>query len=183
MGPTRGERRRHSEIEPESFTLYEGGKEGVHCDPAPAGSFLQQAEKLANQGRLDEARTLCERRLAQDSLDAQAYLLLGTISQEQGDLSSAVAALGRCIFLAPQSAVAHYVLGGLLQRQGQPRQARRSFETVLHLLHTAMPDDPVVGGEGLTAGRLAELARAQAAALRPGAGRERGNPARGAVPA
>ena len=72
----------------------------------------------------------------------------------------ALAALHRTIYLAPDSAPAHFLLGSLLLRQGQRQRGRRALETVVRLL-SALPDDELVAGsDGLTAGRLLETARA-----------------------
>ena len=77
-----------------------------------------------------------------------------------GDGPSARQALRRAIYLAPDSAPAHFMLGSLLLRQREPKRGRRSMETVVSLLAPMPPDAVVPGGDGLTAGRLLEAARA-----------------------
>ena len=52
------------------------------------------------------------------------------------------------------------MLGSLLLRQREPKRGRRSMETVVSLLAPMPPDAVVPGGDGLTAGRLLEAARA-----------------------
>ena len=110
--------------------------------------------------RLEEARDLCEAVLARDRLDPEAYLLLAAIHQECGELGAAMAALRRAIYLAPDSAPAHFLLGSLLLRQGQRRPGQRSLETVVSLLSRIPRDQALPGCEGLTSGRLLETARA-----------------------
>lgn len=123
-------------------------------------SDLQRAKVLADQGRLEEARELCEAALANDRLDPEAHLLLAAICQERGEIPSALDALRRALYLAPDFAPAHFLLGSLLLRQKQRRQGRRSMETVVSLLSAVPRDEPVAGGGGVTAGRLLETARA-----------------------
>jgi chemotaxis protein methyltransferase CheR len=128
--------------------------------PPDTATDLQRARALADQGRLDEARDLCEAVLARNRLDPEAYLLLAAIHQERGELGGAMAALRRAIYLAPDSAPAHFLLGSLLLRQGQDRQGQRSLETVVSLVSRIPRDEALPGCDGLTAGRLLDTARA-----------------------
>jgi len=124
------------------------------------GTILQRARTLADQGNLEEARRLCDLAMAHDRLDPEAYLLLAAICQEQGETSVALDALRRTLYLAPDLAPAHFLLGSLLLRQGKRKQARRSMGTVVKLLSSRPRDEVVPGGDGLTAGRLLETAQA-----------------------
>lgn len=131
------------------------------AETLPASSTdLERAQALADQGKLDEARELCEAALARDRLDPEAQLLLAAICQERGEIPAAIEALRRAIYLVPDSAPAHFLLGNLLLRQGQRKRGRRSMETVVSLLSPVPRDEPVAGSDGLTAGRLLETARA-----------------------
>lgn len=127
---------------------------------AETPSDLQRAQTLADQGKLDAAHELCEAALAQDRLDPEAHLLLAAVCHERGEIPAALEALRRAIYLAPDSASAHFLLGSLLLRQGQRKRGRRSMETVVSLLSSVPRDEAVAGGDGLTAGRLLETARA-----------------------
>jgi chemotaxis protein methyltransferase CheR len=123
-------------------------------------SDLQLAQALADRGKLEAARELCEAALARDRLDPEAHLLLAAICHEQGEFLAALEALRRAIYLAPDSAPAHFLLGSLLLQQGQRKRGRRSMETVVSLLSSVPRDEAVAGGgDGLTAGRLLETAR------------------------
>ena len=124
------------------------------------GTVLQRARVLADQGNLEEARRLCDLAMAHDRLDPEAYLLVAAICQEQGETSVALDALRRTLYLAPDLAPAHFLLGSLLLRQGKRKQALRSMGTVVKLLSSRPRDEVVPGGDGLTAGRLVETARA-----------------------
>ncbi|MEK7217303.1 MAG: CheR family methyltransferase [Chloroflexota bacterium] len=121
---------------------------------------LQAAWGLADQGNLEGARRLCAAVLVRDALDPGAYLLMAAIAQEQGEPAAALEAAHRAVYLAPDSAPAHFLLGSLLFGQGQARRARRCMETVTHLLDGRPPGDWVDQNRALTAGRLIENARA-----------------------
>jgi chemotaxis protein methyltransferase CheR len=134
-------------------------KEEAEAPPAPAAD-LKRARALADRGDLDKARELCEAALARDRLDPEAHLLLAAICQEQGEIPAALEALRRAIYLAPDCASAHFLMGSLLLQQGDPRRGQRYMETVVRLMSPIPRDEPVPGSDGLTAGRLLETARA-----------------------
>lgn len=121
---------------------------------------LQSVRVLADQGHLEQARRLCEAVLAQDRLNPEVSLLHAAICQEQGDIHAAIEAIRQAIYLAPDSAAAHFMLGCLLLRQGDRQRGRRSLEAVEALLRSVSPDETVPGSDGLTAGRLLETAQA-----------------------
>jgi chemotaxis protein methyltransferase CheR len=127
---------------------------------ADTATHLERARTLADQGGLDQARRLCTAALARDKLDPEVHLLLAAICQEQGDIPAALEALRRAIYLAPDSAPSHFLLGSLLLREGRRERGRRSMETVVSLLSLAPRAEAVPGSGGLTAGRLLETARA-----------------------
>jgi len=122
-------------------------------------AMLQQARALADQGCLELARDLCEAVLTLDRLDTTAFLLLATIQHERGAIVEALEALRRAIYLAPHCAPAHFLLGSLLLKQGEYQRGRRSMETIINLLHTVPRDEVVPSSDGLTAGRLLEMAQ------------------------
>jgi chemotaxis protein methyltransferase CheR len=121
---------------------------------------LGAARALADQGKLESARRLCEAVLSRDRLDPEGYLLLAAICQELGDIPAALEGLRQAIYLAPDSAPAHFLLGALLFRGGTKRRGRRCLETACRLLESVPSEEPLDGAGGLTAGRLKEMARA-----------------------
>ncbi|MHB1291120.1 MAG: CheR family methyltransferase [Sulfuricella sp.] len=116
------------------------------------------ARSCANQGRLSEALEWCEKAIAADKLNPAHQYLLATILQEQGRHDIAIQSLMRALYLDPDFVLAHFGLGNLHQSQGRYRQARRYFANVLVLLHKHPPDETLPEADGLTAGRLVEIA-------------------------
>ncbi len=125
---------------------------------------LAWARSLADEGRLDEARALCEAVRARDVLDPEPHLLLAMICQEQGDLPAAIAALRRVIYLAPESAQAYFLLGSLLLRTGDQQHGRRAMKSVIDLLANGIPES-AGEDERSTAGQFLETARSWVQAL------------------
>ncbi|MDD5299984.1 MAG: chemotaxis protein CheR [Gallionella sp.] len=120
----------------------------------------RMARNCANQGRLGEALEWCEQAVSADKLNPAHHYLLATILQEQGRHDYAIQALMRALYLAPDFVLAHFALGNLHQSQGRYRQAQRHFKNVLLLLHRHPQDETLPEADGLTAGRLAEIATA-----------------------
>jgi chemotaxis protein methyltransferase CheR len=127
---------------------------------AEARNHLERARALADLGNLDQARRLCAAALEKNRLDPEPHLLLAAICQERGEIPAALEALRGVLYLAPDLAPAHFLLGSLLLRQGKRRRGRRCIETTVALLEPLPRDELVPGGDGLTAGRLLETARA-----------------------
>jgi len=125
---------------------------------APTLAGLAKAE--ADRGNLDVARDLCREAVGRDRLVPEAHLLLAAIEQERGDVPAAMDAARSAVYLAPDWPSAHFLLGSLLLRRGEEAKARRTMRTVVSLLESTPADEPVAGGDGLTAGRLLETARA-----------------------
>ena len=121
---------------------------------------LAAARALADQGKLENARLLCEAALSRDRLDPEGYLLLAAICQELGDIPAALEGLRRAVYLAPDSAPAHFLLGALLLRGRTKQRGRRCLETACRLLESVPNEAALHGAGGLTAGRLKEMARA-----------------------
>jgi chemotaxis protein methyltransferase CheR len=132
--------------------------QGSDGDDAGPGA-LSRARELADLGRLEEARDLCRNVLAADRLNSDAYVLLAAVAQEQGAISEALEALRSAIYLAPDSGVAHFLLGALLWRQGERRRARPALAAAARLLAAEPGDAPLAGGGGLTAERLKQTAQ------------------------
>jgi len=140
---------------------------GAPAAPAPPplpepdpGELRERARAAADRGDLDEAAGLCRAALARDRLDVETHLLLAAICQERAELPAALEALRAALFLAPDSAAAHFLLGGLELRRGERRRGARSLGTAARLLAALPPDEPVAGAAGLTARRLLETTEA-----------------------
>lgn len=117
------------------------------------------ARTYANQGRLADALDWCTQAIACDRLAAGKHYLLAMIQQERGDPAAASASLRRALFLEPQLVVAQFALANLARSQGNALEAKRHYRNVLALLQGRDADEVLPESEGLTVGRLLELAR------------------------
>lgn len=104
---------------------------------------VARARILADRGRHAAARALCDAIMA-DGTDYEASLLLGAVCEEMGDFDAAFSAIRTALYLVPDSAAAHFLMGSVLSRLGRVEQARRSMATVLRLLDmSAVPAMPI----------------------------------------
>jgi chemotaxis protein methyltransferase CheR len=125
--------------------------------PAPAlPEFSTLTRALANQGKLAEALTWCDRWIAAEKLNAAGHYLRAVVLLEQGDPEQARRSLQRAIYLHPDFVLAHFALGNLARRGGRNGEADKHFANALHLLARLQPATLLPESDGLTAARLTE---------------------------
>jgi len=95
--------------------------------------YFAAAEKLAQQGKLAEARANLIEQLRQHPSSVDGYNLLGIVESQQGDYASALAAFQKAVQLAPNSAKTHINLGNLYLAQNKPGLAEQQFRSALRL--------------------------------------------------
>ncbi len=90
----------------------------------PAPPSIDEAARLADQGRLAEAATCCEAYIRHNGASAAAFYLMGLIRDAGGELVEAERQYRKALYLdqGHQEALAHLAL--LLERQGKPDAAR-----------------------------------------------------------
>jgi len=112
---------------------------------------------LANQGRLEEALTICNEVIASDKLAPGLYFLRASILQELDKINEAIESLKQAIYIDPDYIMGHFTLGNLFIRQGNIKNAKRYFNNALELLSTCSNDDIPEESEGLSAKYLREI--------------------------
>ena len=146
-------------------SLYEEGCYGEAADTLLAWfdehqpdtqAFSLIARSLANQGKLRDALTWCDRWIAADKLDAAGHYLRAVVLLEHGQQDDARESLQRALYLEPNFVLAHFALGSLARSRDKHDQADKHFANTLDLLGRLQPHDVLPESEGLTAGRLTE---------------------------
>ncbi len=140
--------------------------------PEPASAPISAQDKLAEEwqekarlsaglGHLDEALVFCDLAIQENKMVARYYYLRASILLEKPASenentafpeSEAEVALRRALYLEPDFALAHFVLGNLERRRGRAAAARRSWQNALRLLEESPPESLLDGGEDLTVG-------------------------------
>lgn len=124
--------------------------------PAPAGCTCAASRE---DGDLPDALARCARALAQHPLDARLHGLHATLLLDAGQPARARGAATGALFLAPELAGVHLVLGRAHLALDEPASATRAFRNARTLLE-ALPADASVPPSSVPAGRLLEVAGA-----------------------
>jgi chemotaxis protein methyltransferase CheR len=127
-------------------------------DGRDARAMFSLARICANQGKLAEALAWCDKAIAVDKLAAPVHYLRATILQEQSSIPEALLALRHAVYAEPQFVLGHFALGNLTLKHGTPKESQKHFENVLQLLARYRPEEIVPESDGLSAGRLIEMA-------------------------
>lgn len=94
-------------------------------DELPPEMTVEDARKLADQGRVNEAREMLRRVLAARTDDAGGRFLLGLIEESLGNLAEAEAQYRQALYLEPAHQEAMHHMALLLRQQGRTDAAGR----------------------------------------------------------
>ena len=100
-------------------------------------SALESARRLADQGELEAAATLCETCMRAHGPSAPAYVLLGLIRQAGGNAEQAEHCFGRAVYLQPDHHEALVHLALLMEHRGDTAMAAVLRQRALRAQHNA----------------------------------------------
>ena len=86
--------------------------------PAPQGSVLEEAARLADRGRHAEAAALCEDELRRAGPSAAVFYLLGVVRQAAGRRDEAERCFEKAVYLDPRHDEALLALSAAARRRG-----------------------------------------------------------------
>jgi chemotaxis protein methyltransferase WspC len=89
----------------------------------PLVASLERATELANRGRLEDAKQVCERFIADAGASPGAYCLLGIISTAAGQRDDAIACFNKSLYLDQNHHEALVHLALLHEQRGEPSVA------------------------------------------------------------
>jgi chemotaxis protein methyltransferase WspC len=90
--------------------------------------WIERARSLANQGRLVDALTCCERNMPNQAASAETFHLLGLLHDAAGRVREAAEHYRKALYLDPRHPEALVHLAVALQKVGDARGAQRLFE-------------------------------------------------------
>jgi chemotaxis protein methyltransferase CheR len=120
---------------------------------------LADVRRDADQGAWESAAHRCEQLLKTDNLNSAVHFYHALVLRQLRREGEAERSLRRAIYLDRKSVLAHYYLGIFLQSKGDSRQAARSFENTLDLLHSRRDTDIFADADCITAAELKKLAK------------------------
>jgi chemotaxis protein methyltransferase CheR len=106
-------------------------------------TFFFSAEAYANLGQYAHAIQACQQALQIDPLAIEPYYLLAQIAEEQGDIEGAKLFLKRIIYIEPNSVSAYIELGSIYMREGNRKQAQKTWRSLLEILQ-GLPQEQVI---------------------------------------
>lgn len=142
-------------------TTYQKNTNSITGQTIPVNDLLDQGFSLADQGRFNEALSLCEQVLHQNDLSSRGYFLRGLIRDQQGESLAAIADYQRVILLDLKAVMAHYYLAGSCRRAGRMDEARRSLQTTLRLLAKMGASEPIPDAKDWTVNGLLERCKTE----------------------
>ncbi|MBU4276560.1 MAG: hypothetical protein KKC30_07475 [Proteobacteria bacterium] len=126
---------------------------------AAASLWLKGARRLANLGKLAEARYWCEKSLKAEPLSAEAHHCRALIALEEGEPLLAGEHLRNALYLEPNHLAAHFSLATLYRRLGQSQKAQVHGRQAIRLASSLPPEQSVPEADGLAAGRIVTMLR------------------------
>ena len=118
--------------------------------PDHTGALVLQGFILANNGRFEEALTLCARALKIDDLLPEAFFLKGLLLDMNDSLAAAVEEYRKTILLRMEFVMSHYHLGRLYYRLGKETEGARELRNTLKLLERARQGSIIPFSGGLS---------------------------------
>jgi len=113
---------------------------------------------LANLGHLAEAAEISDKWIEIDSANPEAYYISATIHVENGDLAKAEKMLLKSLYLKSDFHPALLSLGNVLNKLGKKQLAIKQYQNLLRSLENMNDPEIVSHFEGMTAGRLRQIA-------------------------
>jgi chemotaxis protein methyltransferase CheR len=110
---------------------------------------------------LERAEAACAEAVRRHPLSGELHHLRAVLLMSLGRDDEAAQAARRALYVDRSLAIAHFTLGSILRRKGDPAGAWRAFRNARDLCAARPADEPVPLSDGELAGRLADEARIQ----------------------
>ena len=98
--------------------------EWLTAEPEPLRVNLDEARRLADQGRLEEAERICRLSIESGKPDPEAYFVQGLLALERNRFDEAESAFRRTLYLEPDHQQALRQLALLAERRGDEKEAK-----------------------------------------------------------
>jgi chemotaxis protein methyltransferase CheR len=122
-------------------------------------SLYLLAKCHANTGEYAKAEESIDK-IIKSGIDSEdIYYLYGTLLMEKSNISGAIGALKRGIYINPGHLFSHLLLGNIMKIERERESARRYYNNVLNILSKMNEDDIVPDSGGLTCARLVEMVK------------------------
>lgn len=125
--------------------------------PIIVEDLIDKAWAAANCNNWNHARNLLQK-IDKSTPLLSSHFLAAVIAERDGDLQTAHTAIKRALFLNKRFVIGHYFLAILYERENKIEDAVRSYHTILRIIDNQNTTTKLLYGDGLTVGRLREIA-------------------------
>jgi len=122
-------------------------------------TYILLSKCLANLGKTQEAKGICQNGLKMFKLSHSLYFILARILQEENKMDGAVKALGKAIYLNPDYVVAHFTLANIYRRLSKFSESQKNYKNTFLMLNKISDDTILEDTEGSTAGEIKEIVK------------------------
>ncbi len=133
-------------------------KKGSELPASHDAVLFEQVKALADAGRLDEAAEAMSGLLKNGSGQAEHYYVYATVLMEMERLGEADQNLVKALYLEPGHLAARLNRSQLLRKTGKHEQAYKEMQNLLDDISTFDDHAPLPHLDGLTAGRVRQMA-------------------------
>ncbi|MDD2309640.1 MAG: tetratricopeptide repeat protein [Desulfuromonadaceae bacterium] len=103
-------------------------------DSAFEKAYTLKGSLLLSLSRFDEVRSVCETILGRDPLRLEAYLMLGMVARQKGDIDDALTRFREALFLDSSCWLAHFYSAEILFAHQDGKRARSGYDAALRIL-------------------------------------------------
>ncbi len=96
---------------------------GSNTSSAPSETLFQKARKLADNGFVEEALSLCQRSITEEGPRAASFTLMGVIEDIMGNTEKSEEYLGKALYLEPDNLEAMTLLILIMEKQNKNQKA------------------------------------------------------------
>jgi chemotaxis protein methyltransferase CheR len=97
-------------------------------------AYTLKGSLLLSLSRFDEARSVCETILGLEPLCLEAYLMLGMVARQKGDIDAALSRFREALFLDSSCWLAHFYSAEILFAHQDRKRARGGYNAALRIL-------------------------------------------------
>ncbi|MDB4972661.1 MAG: methyltransferase, CheR-type [Myxococcaceae bacterium] len=151
---------------PSSSSEPQGQYVGSQAERSSELSPFEQVRALLREHGVAAAESACRDELLRQPLSAPLHLLHAMLLVDLGRDPDAEGALRRAVYLDRSLLIAAMLSATLRERRGNHAEAARDYELLAQQARGLPAHEPVLLGDGLTHGTLAELAELRARALK-----------------
>jgi len=120
-----------------------------------ASLLAEDARRLADHGKLDEALSLVEEAVLNDKMNAHNHFILATVLRELGETTRALKSFEHALYLDQDMISAHLAIAAICKPLGRRERAKKHLQVARELLEHIEDQDAIVEHSEMSARLMA----------------------------